>query len=221
MNPKNKTKSSIRLVIILHCWGQTSQGHWYRWLAEKINQEFEVQVIIPDMPNSANPDLQEWLGVLNQIIMESALRPEEIMIVGHSIGAQTVLHYLSQLQLGQKLGAAVFVAAVPRWYIPEIAGFAISEQEIAKLKGTYRCCLVINGENDNYIGEYGDAAYTTVAVALQLEVNFFLLSGGHWGGDTPEGLTRQLPEQVLETIKERLWNHAIYAKKRDTILPGQ
>ena len=65
------------------------------------------QVEVPQMPDSAHPKLTEWLTFLEKTIGNT---DNETILIGHSIGATTVLRYVEKLPEKQKLGGIMVVA---------------------------------------------------------------------------------------------------------------
>ena len=95
----------MKKIYLVHCWDGTSSDGWYPWLAEKINNK-NVNLIKFDMPNTANPKIDEWVDYLNNKV---ELLNEETYFIGHSIGCQTILRYLETKEI-TKIGGILFVA---------------------------------------------------------------------------------------------------------------
>lgn len=81
-------------IYIIHGLGATPEDHWFPWLAEKISSMPNQQVTILQMPNSNQPDLDQWL---NKLAQEIPIFDENTYIVAHSLGCITILNYLSQI----------------------------------------------------------------------------------------------------------------------------
>ena len=95
----------MKKIYLVHCWDGTSSDGWYPWLEEKINDQ-NVKLIKFDMPNSANPKIDEWVDYLNSKV---DLLNEETYFIGHSIGCQTILRYLETKEI-TKIGGILLVA---------------------------------------------------------------------------------------------------------------
>lgn len=94
----------MKRIIIVHRWEGTAEGDWYPWLVEKLrNKGYEV--IVPDMPDTDAPEIGLWVSYLSSTVGEA---DSETYLVGHSIGAQTILRYLERTDT--HIGGAVFVA---------------------------------------------------------------------------------------------------------------
>lgn len=95
----------MKKIYLVHCWDGTSSDGWYPWLEEKINDQ-NIKLIKFDMPNTANPKIEEWVDYLNSKV---DLLNEETYFIGHSIGCQTILRYLETKEI-TKIGGILFVA---------------------------------------------------------------------------------------------------------------
>ena len=53
----------MKKAYIFHGWQGNSQENWLPWLKEQLEKE-GFKVIVPDFPDSDNPDLESWLNFL-------------------------------------------------------------------------------------------------------------------------------------------------------------
>ena len=95
----------MKKIYLVHCWDGKSSDGWYPWLAEKISDK-NVDLIKFDMPNTACPKIDEWVGTLNSKV---DFLNDETYFIGHSIGCQTILRYLEIKEI-TKIGGILFVA---------------------------------------------------------------------------------------------------------------
>ena len=88
---------------IIHGWSGFPEEAWFPGVKRALEAKgFEVS--IPAMPNTDEPRIEEWVGFLKEHV-----KPDETTyLIGHSIGCQTILRYLEQLDT--KIAGAVFVA---------------------------------------------------------------------------------------------------------------
>ena len=70
----------MKKIYLVHCWDGTSSDGWYPWLEEKINDQ-NIKLIKFDMPNTANPKIEEWVDYLNSKV---DLLNEETCVDGHN-----------------------------------------------------------------------------------------------------------------------------------------
>lgn len=91
-------------VIIVHGWGFTPEDNWYPWLkGELIERGFDV--VIPEMSETLVPHIDVWVNNLKDVIENS---PEDTMLIGHSIGCQTIIRYLAETN--RKFGKVILIA---------------------------------------------------------------------------------------------------------------
>jgi len=110
-------------IIIVHQWGSGPEGDWYPWL----KKQFELRgygVVVPKMPNPDSPDIDDWIRVIEREVIEPN---EDVILVGHSVGAQAILRYVAGLKEKQKLGELVLVAP---WF--SLTNLSPEEEKIAK-----------------------------------------------------------------------------------------
>ena len=100
--------SDIKKVFIVHCWGGSSNSNWYPWIKVELEKR-NFQVNILKMPDSDNPKIEKWVDFLENTIKLEDLN-EDTYFIGHSIGCQAIMRYLSNLELGASIGGILFVA---------------------------------------------------------------------------------------------------------------
>lgn len=54
----------MKKIYLVYCWDGTSNDGWYPWIANKLNND-NTEVIKFDMPNTANPNISEWVSTLD------------------------------------------------------------------------------------------------------------------------------------------------------------
>ena len=95
----------MRLYII-HRWDGSPTADWYQWLKKELEQK-GWEVHIPAMPNPAKPEIDAWINHLKKVVE----KPDaNTFFIGHSIGCQTIMRYLSALPKQTKIGGILFVA---------------------------------------------------------------------------------------------------------------
>ena len=95
----------MKKVYLVHCWDGTSNDGWYPWIEQEL-KKYDVEVVRFDMPNTANPTIEEWVNILNEKVDKL---DEETYFMGHSIGCQTIMRYLETKEV-TKIGGILFVA---------------------------------------------------------------------------------------------------------------
>lgn len=93
-------------VFIIHGWDGSPEEGCFPWLKRELqNRGFEVYN--PAMPEPLTPKIEAWVSFLKECI---GIPDENTFLVGHSIGAQTILRYLESIDENIKIGGVVFLA---------------------------------------------------------------------------------------------------------------
>lgn len=93
-------------VILVHGWGGSPNNDWFAWAANKLKQK-GYEVLVPSMPDSGHPRMETWIPRLAETIGEP--KSDDILI-GHSVGCQTILRYLASLNANQRVNKVILVA---------------------------------------------------------------------------------------------------------------
>lgn len=102
----------MKTIYLIHGWGGNPNSEpWFNWLREEC-KKINYKLIIPEMPNTNYPKINEWLDKLKEIVKNLN---EDTYFIGHSIGCQGVLRYLENTD--NKIGGVVLVA--PWMYLDE------------------------------------------------------------------------------------------------------
>ncbi len=93
-------------VFIIHGWGGSPDEPLHKWLKSELEKN-GFEVVVPEMPDSEKPVIETWVSRLEEIV---EVPDEETILVGHSIGCQTILRYLEKLKPASKVDGVVFIA---------------------------------------------------------------------------------------------------------------
>ncbi len=96
----------MRRVFIVHCWGGNPKYAWYPWVKEELEKE-NIKVKVLKMPHTQKPKMKEWVKKLGEVV---GIPDENTILIGHSIGCQTILRYLESLQKKVKVRGIILVA---------------------------------------------------------------------------------------------------------------
>lgn len=143
----------MKEAVIIHLWEGYPEYCWY----PKTKQELEEIGFVVDVPQMPEPNLPKqdiWVSTLR----EKVKRPsEDTYLIGHSIGAVTILRYLESQSDQQKIGGVVLVAG-----FTDNMGYKVFNNFFTKplnfedIKGKARNFTVITSDNDPYIDiKYG------------------------------------------------------------------
>lgn len=93
-------------VFIVHGWDGFPEEGWFPWLKSALEAR-GFFVAVPQLPRTDEPRINAWVPALAVAV---GVADEQTYFVGHSMGCQTIVRYLADLQGEVKVGGAVFVA---------------------------------------------------------------------------------------------------------------
>lgn len=98
----------MKRAFIVHGWGGTPEQGFKPWLKKELEARDYVAEV-PALPDTDYPKIDAWVDELQKVIT----RPDEdTLLVGHSLGAPAILHFLERLPEGTRVGKVVLVAPV-------------------------------------------------------------------------------------------------------------
>ena len=92
-------------VYIIHNWDGSPDEPMLQWLKSSLEAR-DYTVTIPAMPDPATPKIDDWVEKLTRTISPN----EQTVLIGHSIGCQTILRYLATLPPNKKFAETVLIA---------------------------------------------------------------------------------------------------------------
>ena len=91
-------------VFIIYGWDGYPEEGWFPWLKTELEKnDFQVQV--PTLPQADEPRINSWVPALAKSV---GAPDKETYFVGHSMGCQTIIRYLAEIN--EEVGGAIFVA---------------------------------------------------------------------------------------------------------------
>lgn len=82
-------------IFLIHGWGSSPENDWFPWAIKELESR-GYEVIAPALPDTNHPKIKPWVDTLSQLV--GTPRATDIF-VGHSVGAQTILRYLTTIHL--------------------------------------------------------------------------------------------------------------------------
>lgn len=113
----------MKQIYLIHGWDGTPDSDWFPWVKQQLSAQ-GYYVNTPEMPETAAPTIEKWVGKLEEIVIDLN---DEMILIGHSIGCQTILRFLEKQPESVKVGPIIFVAP---WFT--LQGLDTKEEEIAK-----------------------------------------------------------------------------------------
>lgn len=143
----------MQRIFLIHGWGGSPGGDWFPW-AKKALTDVGFDVITPKMPDTEHPKIVPWVKMLEKTVG----KPEaDDIFIGHSVGCQTILRYLENLNEGQKVKRVILIA--PWWYLtlseseaPEVAErWLNSFVDFSKIKQKANKFICVFSKNDPWV----------------------------------------------------------------------
>ncbi len=162
-------------VIIVHCWEGYPDYCWYP--ATKKELELKgYEVLVPEMPETANPKLKAWLPVLKEAV---GIPTESTFLIGHSLGCITIMRYLEALSDNEKVGGVVFVAGfTDDLGFKELTNFFIAPIDFGKIKTKASQFTAIASDDDPYVPlKYSDILKEKLGAKVIIKHNMQHFSG--------------------------------------------
>lgn len=150
-------KRCKKQVYIIHGYNASPINHWFPWLKEKLIQN-EVSAEILSMPTPSRPKVNEWVNALVSNIHDCG---KNTFFVAHSLGTITLLKYLENYNINQKVGGIVLVSGfaepLPIFNqiseFQQLAGFTENEIDFEHIKKVTQNRIIIASDNDPIVPE--------------------------------------------------------------------
>ena len=188
-------KSSVAVsVVIVHGWDASPDSNWFEWLKKNLEEE-GLHCVVPAMPNSALPQLDEWVNHLDKVVRKLP-RKEKLILIGHSLGCVTIAHYLARIADAHADGC-VFVAGFSgNIRIHAIKEFYETALDLKRVKSKIGKAVSILSLDDKAVPAEKSREFARELGAEVIEVNGY----GHFMGS--EGVT--LLPMILPEIQKLL-----------------
>jgi hypothetical protein len=129
-------------AIILHGTGDRNDGFWFPYV-KNILENKGYDVWSPQMPNSEEPNLQDWLP----FVLNNGKITEDTILIGHSKGAGLILSILENINIQVKQCILVSSYAQPLKASPG-APDSGAEFDWNKIRNKSKQITFINSDND-------------------------------------------------------------------------
>lgn len=145
-----------RPLFIVPRWAGRPDTDFYLWLESQVREARRgiSSVRTLDMPNPAQPTIDAWVGALAR-----AVGPEpapSTLLMGHSVGCQTVIRYLATLPPGRVIDGVLLVAAW--WDVDKpwesIVPWIETPVELARVRAAARRFVVLQSDNDPFTADH-------------------------------------------------------------------
>jgi predicted alpha/beta hydrolase family esterase len=157
-------------VWIIHGTMSSPQANWFPWLKAQLAGR-GIDCHIPQLPTPDGQNLQNWLGVLNSTLPKD----DNLILIGHSIGAACALHYAAQARhkLAGLFLLCPFVDPMGNEYDAYCQSFYDPKPDWSAITSCINNIVVMAGDNDPYVPPHLSRLF-----ADQLGVEPIIIPGG-------------------------------------------
>lgn len=159
-------------ILILHGFEGHAGIHWQQWLHDQLKKK-GYTVIMPQLPKPKHPDRSQW--VKSVLKLTNKIKPNDLVIVGHSLGVVTALDYIEQTS--EKIKGFISVAGFAEAYdSPHTDAFMKQKKlDFKKINAHIEHAYVLYGDDDPYVPQD-----TLLALARILKIEPMVMDmGGH------------------------------------------
>ena len=188
---QDKSGSADRpTVVIVHGWASAPGEGWLSWLAREL-QNRDYEVIVPQMPQPRQPDIDEWLETLRDLVGQR----RQLILVGHSLGCAVLLEFMADLATDVVVEKLVLIAG---FYLEKSTthwpDHYLTNTNLIQLKARIRHSYVLYSDDDKMV-----APERSLTLADKLDAKVIKL---HQMGHFAPRKLAELPE-TLEIITEQ------------------
>lgn len=143
----------MKKAVIIHLWEGYPQYCWYQNTKSEL-EHFGFVVHVPQMPDPNLPKQDRWVSTLRETIGKP---DKDTYLIGHSIGAVTILRYLEGLSENEKVGGVILVAGFTDDMGYDVfSNFFTEPLRFEKIRNKARNFTVIVSDDDPYVDmKYG------------------------------------------------------------------
>lgn len=143
----------MKEAVIIHLWEGYPEYCWYPRTKQEL-EEIGFGVDVPQMPDPNFPKQDKWVATLREKVQRPS---DDTYLIGHSVGAVTILRYLESLSDKQRVGGVVLVAGFTNDMGYEVfSNFFTKPLNFEEIKSKARNFTVIVSDDDPYIDmKYG------------------------------------------------------------------
>lgn len=144
----------MKRAFIVHGWSGSPDGNdWIPWAKKQLEAKgYQAQAL--SMPDKDHPKIETWVPYLAKVVGE--LQETDILI-GHSMGCQTILRYLEGLPGDKKVSKVILVAGFislmglteDEWVVAK--PWVDAPLDLEKVKQHANSFIAIFSDNDPYV----------------------------------------------------------------------
>ncbi len=142
-----------RTLTIIPRWAGHSDSDFYPWLIRERPSGFDT-VRAREMPDPKQPTIPAWVSALTSAV--GTTPAPGTVLMGHSVGCQTVLRYLATLPPGSTVEGVLLVAAW--WNVDKpwdsLRPWTDTPVDLARARTASRRFVVLLSDNDPFTSDF-------------------------------------------------------------------
>ena len=138
----------MKKVFIIHGFEGTPNGAWRPWLMKELDKK-DVYACALSMPTPEAPKLNEWIEEIKRFV--DINKNDEIVLVGHSLGATSILRYLEQENTLPVSECVLVSGPIKKKKNEKIYEFLEKDFNFDLIKNKSKKFTVIHGDDDPYV----------------------------------------------------------------------
>ncbi|MEL5449885.1 alpha/beta hydrolase [Serratia bockelmannii] len=136
-------------IVVVHGYTASPKRHWFPWLMD-VGHKNGYEVLIPELPDSDNPELDKWLLKLK---CDVGVIDNNTWVVGHSLGCITALKYLANQSESDNPAGIIMVSGFKESLelLPQLNEFTASKLNFDRIVDKIKNRFSIISLNDNIV----------------------------------------------------------------------
>lgn len=189
----------MKKVYMIHGFNGSPDRNWFPWLAKELAKQ-NIESCVLSMPTPRYPIKDEWIENIKKNI---GTPNEDVFLIGHSLGASTILRYLETLSKDEKIGGAVLVSGAIKYVqgpgdrYDLLNKFLDQPFDFEKIKSVCKKFIVIHGIDDPIV-EFSNAEEISERLSCEL---IFIPNGGHLNDKAGFTELQEVLDSLLKIIK--------------------
>lgn len=177
-------------VLILHGWrNRRVEGHWQRLSAATLRKQGH-HVFYPQLPDSDEPNFADWSEVIlaELQLMREASNGDELVVIGHSLGAVTWLKLVGEGLIGETVDRVLLVAPADPKLLTDLPDFALDLENIStQVFASSDSTTLVGSDADDWIPNgieqtFGEPLALTPVILAGAGHLAYLDGFGQWAG---------------------------------------
>lgn len=139
----------MKKVFAIHGYSGYPNGAWRPWLMTELEKKGIYACALP-MPGFDSPMCKKWVDEI-KIHVEQDIN-DEIYLVGHSLGATSILRYLENETKGFTIAGSVLVSTpIEKTNNRDLDNFFEPEFDFGLINKNCKAFSIIHGDNDTFV----------------------------------------------------------------------